>query len=153
LHHALGRARAINLVDEELSALTALAELHRRRGEIATARELLDAVWEPAERGPFPLLHADALNVLAQIERDENHLDAAIAAATKAYRCAWCDGPPWAYAYGLENARKHLAAVGAPEPELPPFDESRFEPFAFARGSLQRNAVERSAYGERDRRG
>jgi hypothetical protein len=27
-------------------------------------------VWESAERGPYPLYHADALNVLAQIERD-----------------------------------------------------------------------------------
>jgi len=73
-----------------------------------------------------PLFHA--LNVLAQIERDEGNTKAAIAAATKAYTMAWCDGPPYAYHYGLTNARKHLQELGAPEPQLPPFDESKFEP-------------------------
>jgi hypothetical protein len=129
LHHALTRARAVNLAEEELPALTGLAELRRRQGNPKAARELLDDVWEPAERGPYPLLHADALNVLAQIERDAGNRAAAIAAATKAYRLAWCDGPPYAYHCGLEAAKKHLAALGAPEPtDLAPFDESNFEP-------------------------
>src|SRR5262249_10121865 len=70
LHHALTRARGVNFVEEELPALTALAELHRRKKEASIARELLTQVWDAAERGPFPLFHADALNVLAQIERD-----------------------------------------------------------------------------------
>jgi hypothetical protein len=129
LHHALTRARAVNYVEEELPALTALAELRRRQSDLKAARELLDDVWEPAERGPYPLFHADALNVLAQIERDAGNRAAAIAAATKAYRLAWCDGPPYAYHWGLEAAKKHLAALGAPEPtDLAPFDESKFEP-------------------------
>jgi len=129
LHDALTRARAVNLTEEELPVLIALAELRRRQGDLNPARELLDDVWEPAERGPFPLLHADALNVLAQIERDAGNRESAIAAATKVYRLAWCDGPPYAYHWGLEAAKKHLAALGAPEPtDLPPFDESKFEP-------------------------
>lgn len=81
-----------------------------------------------AERGPYPLFHADALNVLAQIERDAGNTQAAIAAATEAYKKAWCDGPPYAYHWGLEAARVHLRALGAPEPELPPFDPSQHEP-------------------------
>lgn len=128
LHHALTRARAVNLVEEELPALTALAELQRQRKEYDTARELLEQVWAPAERGPYPLWHADARNVLARIERDEGHRTAAIAAATRAYELAWCDGPPYAYHYGLTNAKQLLAELGAPEPQLPPFDESKFEP-------------------------
>jgi tetratricopeptide (TPR) repeat protein len=131
LHHALTRARAVNFAEEELPALTGLPELRRRQGDPKAARELLDDVWETAERGPYPLLHADALNVLAQIERDAGNRQPAIAAATKAYRLAWCDGPPYAYHWGLEAARKHLAALGAPEPtDLAPFDESKFEPMA-----------------------
>jgi tetratricopeptide (TPR) repeat protein len=86
LHQALLRARAVNLVEEELPALIGLAELRRRQGDFAAARELLDDVWEPAERGPYPLFHADALNVLAQIERDVGNHDATVEAATKAYR-------------------------------------------------------------------
>jgi hypothetical protein len=128
LQHALTRARAVNRMEEELPTLTALAEFHRRKQEFTIARELLDQIWSPAERGPYPLFHADALNVLAQIERDEGNTKAAIAAATKAYTLAWCDGPPYAYHYGLTNARQHLEELGAPEPQLPPFDESKFEP-------------------------
>jgi tetratricopeptide (TPR) repeat protein len=128
LHHALNRALAVNLVEQELPALTALAELHRRRADYATARDLLEQIWDAAEHGPYPLLHADACNVLAQIEGDQGNTPAAIAAATRAYQLAWCDGPPYAYHFGLTNARHHLQALGAPEPELPPFDESKFEP-------------------------
>jgi tetratricopeptide (TPR) repeat protein len=129
LHHALARARAVNLVEEELPALTGLAELRRRQGDTKAARELLEDVWEPAEHGPYPLYHADAFNVLALVERDAGHQDAAIAAATAACRLAWCDGPPFAYHWGLEAARRHLAAWGASEPtDLDPFDEARHGP-------------------------
>ncbi|HEX2077938.1 MAG TPA: DUF4062 domain-containing protein [Longimicrobium sp.] len=128
LHHALLRARTADCVEEELPTLIALAESHRQQGEAAHARELLDDVWDSAERGPYPLFHTDALNLLAQIERDAGNRDAAVEAATKAYRLAWCDGPPFAYHWGLEKAKAHLAALGAPEPEMPPFDASQHEP-------------------------
>ena len=128
LHHALARARAVNLVEEELPALIGLAELRRRQGDLNAVRELLDDVWEPCERGPFKLLHSDACNVLAQIERDEGNHEAAVKAAMEAYRLAWCDGPPFAYHWGLQKARAQLAALGVPEPILPPFDESKYEP-------------------------
>ena len=116
------------LGQEELPALVALAELRQRQGDLKAARELLDDVWEPAERGPYPLIHADACNVLAQIERDAGDRAAAVEAATKAYRLAWCDGEPYAYHWGLVATRKHLAELGAAEPSMPPFDESKYEP-------------------------
>jgi hypothetical protein len=74
------------------------------------------------------LLHADALNVLAQLERDQGRREAAVAAATEAYRQAWCDGPPYAYHFGLTNARRHLQELGAPEPQMPPFDAAKYAP-------------------------
>jgi tetratricopeptide (TPR) repeat protein len=123
LQSALARARAAGLIEEELLALVALAELRGRQKDLRTARAFLDELWEFAERGPYPLFHADAFNVLAQIERDESNPDAAIEAATKAYRLAWCDGPPFAYHWGLEKAKQRLKGPGAPEPEMPPFDE------------------------------
>ena len=73
-------------------------------------------------------MHADAYNVLAQIERDAGNHGAAVEAATAAYRQAWCDGPPFAYHWGLQTARAHLSALGAREPDLPPFDASKHEP-------------------------
>jgi hypothetical protein len=41
---------------------------------------------------------------------------------------AWCDGPPFAYDYGLRTARAHLRALGAPAPEMPAYDASKHEP-------------------------
>ena len=67
-------------------------------------------------------------NLAADIAWAEGQNDAAIEAATKAYRAAWCDGPPWAYHWGLEKAKALLREFGAPEPDMPPFDESKFEP-------------------------
>jgi ATP/maltotriose-dependent transcriptional regulator MalT len=118
----------VNLIEEELPTLVALAELRRRQGDLKAAREFLEDVWETAERGPYRLFHADALNVLAQIARDEGNNAAAIEAATKAYQLAWCEGPPFAYHWGLEKAKRHLKELGAPEPLMPAFDESKFEP-------------------------
>ena len=89
----------------------------------------MEDVWEPAERGPYSLVHADARNVLARIERDSGNTQAAVEAATRAYRLAWCDGPPFAYHWGLEAAKATLAELGAPEPDdLPLYDDSQYEP-------------------------
>jgi ATP/maltotriose-dependent transcriptional regulator MalT len=132
LHGALTQARSGNFVEGEVPALVSLAELRRQQGDLAAARAFLDDVWEPVERGPHPLFQADALNVLAQIEPDAGNRTAAVEAATRAYRLAWCDGPPYAYHWGLEAARAQLAALGAPAPsDLPPYDESRHEPVPY----------------------
>jgi tetratricopeptide (TPR) repeat protein len=128
LHHALTRARASNLVEAELPALIAIAELELQRGRRAEARARLDDVWEAAERGRYPLQLADAYNVLAAIAIAEGDHPAAINAAIDAYKAAWCDGPPYAYHWGLQKAKAHLLALGAPEPAMPPFDESKFPP-------------------------
>ena len=95
---------------------------------MADAKARLDDVWDAAERGPYPLYQADAFNVLAGIALEDGDPEGAIEAADRAYRAAWYDGPPFAYQWGLEKAKVHLLALGAPEPEMPPFDESRFEP-------------------------
>jgi tetratricopeptide (TPR) repeat protein len=128
IHHALTRARTVNMVDFELPALITIARLELAQGRRTEAKARLDDVWEAAERGPYPLHQADAFNVLADIALAEGDRPAAIDAATKAYRAAWCDGPPYAYHWGLVKAKAHLAALGAPEPAMPPFDASKFEP-------------------------
>lgn len=130
LNGILTSARVLNDVREELYILIGLAELHRQRGDLQAARELLDDVREIADRGPYRLAYADACNVLAQIERDAGNRAGAIEAANLAYRHAWCDGPPFAYHWGLQTAKAHLAALGEPEPNLPPFDESKYQPLS-----------------------
>ena len=128
LHFALTRSRAANLVEFELPSLVALSRRALKIDGPSAARKLLEEVWEPAERGPYPLIQADAFNLLADIARTEGDRPGAVDAATRAYELAWCDGPPWAYHWGLEAAREHLAALDAPEPALPPFDETKFDP-------------------------
>ena len=82
----------------------------------------------------YPLWHANALNVLAQIERNRGDSNAAIDAATKACVLAWCDGISadgkrrYAYQGALVDACKYHDESGAPVSDLPPFDESEFEP-------------------------
>ncbi|MBI5960370.1 MAG: DUF4062 domain-containing protein, partial [Chloroflexi bacterium] len=64
LPDVLLRARTASLMEEELPALITLAELAIQQHEPDKAREYLNSVWELAERGPYPLFHADALNLL-----------------------------------------------------------------------------------------
>lgn len=128
LHYALTTAQSVNHAEDSLPALIGLAELRRLQKDYSSAREFLDDVWEQAERGPYPIYHADAYNVLAQIERDEGKIREAVEAASEAYRKAWCDGPPFAYHWGLEKAKKHLRELNAAEPTLPAFDESKYPP-------------------------
>ncbi len=137
---------------------TLRTSLHGSAAEhLAQARELLNDVWDRADAGPYPLFHADALNILAAIEIAEasllesrlqaessagtpasaqppeggtpaKHRQAAIDAARKAYEKAWCQGPPFAYAFGLANAKAHLDALGVEYPDMPPYDESLYDP-------------------------
>jgi tetratricopeptide (TPR) repeat protein len=44
--------------------------------------------------------------------------------AIEAYEMAWADGPPFAFWWELQQAKKILSALGVPEPDLEPFDES-----------------------------
>jgi tetratricopeptide (TPR) repeat protein len=71
LHHALTRTRAVNVVECELPALIAVAELELLRGDPVKARASLDDVWEIAQRGPYPLHQVDAFSVLAAIASAE----------------------------------------------------------------------------------
>lgn len=128
LQYALSEARSANLIEDEITARISLADLRRRQKDFDEARNLLDDVWELAERGPYTLYHADALNLLAEIERAIVSHEAACAAATKAYQLAWCDGPPFSYHWGVEKARALLKALGVDKPSMPPFKESKFEP-------------------------
>jgi hypothetical protein len=112
LHHALTRTRAVNGVEFELPALIAIAELRFAQGRLAEARNVLDDVWEVAERGRYPLRQADAYNVLADIELTHGDMPAAVAAITKAYQAAWCDGPPCAYHWASKR-RKHISSLSA----------------------------------------
>jgi tetratricopeptide (TPR) repeat protein len=118
LTDAAARARSIHFVEEELPALIAIAELNRSCGQYDSSREVLDRIWMPALLGPYPLWHADAFNILAQLERDQGHISAASEAAVAAYNLAWCDGPPYVYYSAFRQSLRHLNELSVPEPYL-----------------------------------
>ncbi len=128
LNYSLLSARTAGDTMREINALIAISELEVRNGRHSEARSGLQNVWDIADECFYPIRQAEAHNVLAEICLAEGDKPGAIVAATKAYRAAWCDGPPWAYHWELEKAKTHLQALNAPEPDMPPFDESKYDP-------------------------
>ncbi|HEY6423597.1 MAG TPA: DUF4062 domain-containing protein [Pseudonocardiaceae bacterium] len=116
LSGALVDAREAGLGELEIVALAQLAEWHLRGHRLPEARDHARDAVELAERAGLRLRWADALNVLSRVERAAGDTEAAAHAAHDAYLQAWCDGPPFSYAFGLDEARANLSAVGAPEP-------------------------------------
>jgi tetratricopeptide (TPR) repeat protein len=105
--------------ESEVSMRIALADIYRRRNWLELAKALLDEVWEPLRRGPLRIWSADAHVVLAEAEWAAGHRAASIEAANEAYRLAWCDGPPYAYAHALEKARALLRIWKSAPPIIP----------------------------------
>jgi len=122
-------ARDLGHIEEELACLVSLAHLKHSQGDPDSARLLLGDVWDHAENGPYPLLHADALNLLAAVEREADNRAEAAVAATRAYSLAWCDGPPYAYKPALDIASEHLSSLRAELPHLPALDPAKCPPF------------------------
>jgi tetratricopeptide (TPR) repeat protein len=112
---AFTAAREIGSASEIFISI-ALAELYRLARTPDKSRELLADLWEPLQRGPLPLRHAEACNILAEIELNAGLLPAAIDVARVAYGLAWCDGPPYCYAEALEQARSLLVRCGTEVP-------------------------------------
>ena len=115
--------------EREMKLLISLASASFQQGQLQAALECLEEIWEPVERGPFVLLHADACNLLAAVKA-ESDKEAAVAAAETAYRLAWCDGPPFAYYWGLEKAKELLRSFGQKEPAMPAFDQDEHPPIS-----------------------
>lgn len=128
LEQTLAEAHSRHWIDEELAAMIALAEIRRRQGKGEPTRLLLNDARELARRGQYRLHLADIENTNARLALDEGDRTAAAAAAVEAYRLSWCDGPPFAYAWGLSEAAAHLEACRtAPPDDLAPFDPARHE--------------------------
>ena len=86
LHQALTRARSVNMVQLEIPALIAIADLEFKRGRLPDAKARLEDVWEAAARGPYPRFTADAFNLLSAIAVAERDRAVAIEAANDAYK-------------------------------------------------------------------
>jgi tetratricopeptide (TPR) repeat protein len=130
---ALTRARASNLVEQEILALSDLTLLCSGQGQYKLARRHFSDLWELAERGPYRLAHAQAYLNLCGLEQaeqaDEGWRSRQLQAATAAYYLAWCDAPPYAGSAWLASAKQIIAAAGGVVPnDLPPFNGANFPP-------------------------
>lgn len=122
LTEALTRCRRINLVEHEADILLAWARWHQLKGGDIQARTDADDALYIADRCDYRLQQADIHNFLAQLNRAAGDRDGAAREATVAYERAWCDGPPFCYKPALDEAERMLKDLGAPVPELPPYE-------------------------------
>jgi tetratricopeptide (TPR) repeat protein len=116
LNEALVIAREARMPDTEAGLLVQLGYWNARAGRLDAARAHAADAQHVAERGQLRLRQADAVNLFSSIERARGNRHESAAAAAEAYRLAWCDGPPFAYEWGIRQARENLAAAGEPEP-------------------------------------
>jgi hypothetical protein len=125
LNDALVLSREMRLVDSEAGLLVQLGDWNAQSGSLSAARSHTADALQIAEHAQLKLRQIDALNLLSSIERASGNQREAACAAAKAYRLAWCDGPPFSYEQGIRQARENLTAAGEPEPVgLPPFNPS-----------------------------
>jgi hypothetical protein len=122
LNGALVMAREARMIDDEAGLLVQLGHWHTIHLRLDAARAYAADALYLAEHSRLKLRQADALNLLSSIHRAGGNQEEAAAAAAAAYRAAWCDGPPYAYEWGMRQARENLEAVAKPEPaDLPAF--------------------------------
>lgn len=118
LTEAVRMAREIGQEDARAEALLALAR--RRAGEPVDARaeaERLDGA-----KGSAALYVAELWKELDETER-------AIAAARCAHEWAVADGEPYVFRYELDRNRALLEELGAELPEIPTYDPATAPPF------------------------
>jgi tetratricopeptide (TPR) repeat protein len=129
LNDALVLARKARMADGEAGLLVQLGVWNAQRHRLDAARRHAADALQIAEHGQLRLRKADVFNLLSSIERACGNQREAASVAAEAYRLAWCDGPPFVYQWGIQQARENLAAAGEPEPaDLPPFNSSSAMP-------------------------
>jgi tetratricopeptide (TPR) repeat protein len=128
LQTALLHAKEIEFVEEELPAWRALALKALKEKDLDAARDYLKQTWPLAERGRFVLYNADSYNILAQVEMAAGNYHQAVKAAQTAFNLSICDGFPFAYQRGLEDAQTLLIELDAEVIKIPECDETKFSP-------------------------
>ena len=93
-----------------------------RAGDHAAARDIGDRLCEIVD--PPHVWLAEIFLEIGDLEKASEHV-------LEGYRWSWADGPPHVNAWELERCRTVLAALGEPEPQLPPFDPKKIEPFPY----------------------
>lgn len=111
LSAALSLARKIGSASE-IGLTIDIAQIHFKANRTEKARELLADLWDPLQRGPLPLHHARACNLLAKIEHSASNTNSALDAARTAYQLAWNGGPPYSFSEELDHAKAIIEHCG-----------------------------------------
>ncbi len=114
LEEAVAMAREVRQLDADAESWLALAR-HR-------AGRLPNPEAEAARLAVLPKPNHEAL---AELHAAIGNTKAAIHHATEAYRWAWADGEPYVHRFELTRAAALLNRLGAPLPDLPPYDPAR----------------------------
>ncbi len=113
---SMAREAGLDATDCELRRAFTLVHL----GEVQQARDIAGKLGD----SQYNLELAELFLELGETESARKHIG-------PAYKRAWADGPPYVYGWQLQRCRKVLEALGDPEPQLPPFDASKYPPFPF----------------------
>lgn len=120
LQEALRMAREVGQPDSGSEAMLLLAKF--RSGRIPDPRDEAERLAK-VEEPPYRAL-AELWLAMGDREQAKGH-------ALAAYKWAWSDGEPYVLRYYLNKARALLEQVGAEVPDLPPYDPSKDEKFAW----------------------
>jgi tetratricopeptide (TPR) repeat protein len=125
LNDALVLARETRLTDNEANLLVRLGRWNIDQGRLDAARACATDALHIAEHAKLGLRQVDALNLLSEVQCAFGNQHESASAAAQAYCLAWCDGQPFAYEWGIRQARENLAAQGEQEPaNLPAYSPS-----------------------------
>lgn len=113
---SIALSRHSQIPEEELEASYAISLL--ATGRASEAGEIVSRIQAPNAK-------------LAKYYLAAGNLAKARETALEGIQRAWSDGPPYAMHWDLQDYREVLAAVGEPEPPLPPFDATKKELFEF----------------------
>lgn len=111
LHRALENCKKISLIEVEAEILASLAKWYLYTDDLHSARNLGTEALQIAYECNYRIRQTDVLNLLAKIELTVGNVSEAVDYATKAYKLAWCDGPPYTYHWGLETAKATLSVL------------------------------------------
>ncbi len=143
-------ARALEAIEQALQITKKLGAPRRdyhdlRAWALARAGRTADAQAE-LQAGAQGVPAAEAHRALGDHERAKE-------CALKAYRWAWCEGPPYTHWYYMERSRALLKQLGESEPQLPAFDPSKVPKIPFEkeiRAAIERLRAERAARKAQD---
>lgn len=111
---ALTMARSTGLHDEGAETGLALAQFHL--GQLSDPHRVAEHLVTLSR--PAHLTLAALWQAIGDLEAARHH-------ALVAYRWAWADGEPFVHRYQLDKARALLESLGAPIPDLPPYDPAK----------------------------